>query len=144
MPTCPHCGAQFLLGSAKSELELYIKKNQPRMGVVNLKRDINREFGVKRFADLPAEKYPEALEFAKQKVDELTAFWDANKVLRVAVPRFLESVHASSKLHGELSTALRDRYSDRFWADLTPEEALYIIKKNVGETNIWEYCFKSA
>lgn len=145
MSTCPHCGTQFLLGSPKSELEIFIKENQPRMGVVNLKREINSEFGVKKFADLPTEKYPEALDFVKQKVEHLTAFWDAGKVLKVAVPQFLESISgAPPELHRELSSKLRDILGDRFWADLTPVEALYVIKREIGETNIWEYCFKSA
>lgn len=145
MSTCPRCEAQISLGSPKSELETFIKENQPRMGVVNLKREISREFEVKRFADLPAEKYPEALEFAKKKVEDLTAFWDSAKILGVALPRFLEGIPgATPRLCSALSAALRNKFGERFWADLTPEEALYTIRKEIGETNIWEYCFKSA
>lgn len=153
MTTCPHCGRN--LGHSEtarrsswkplSRLEAFIKTNQPRMRrVVNLKREIARHFGVKKFADLPHDKYPEALEFVRAKVEYYTVVWGANEILESAVPKFLlpNVPGATYDLAKQLERKLREECGDKYWSEMDPKEAVDAIHKAIGDQNVWEYAYR--
>lgn len=146
MPTCPYCNRYFVTGNARTELEQFIRENQHRLGRVNsIKRMICHRFGVKKFADLPLEKYEEALEYAKHEVDRLTSLWQANEVLEEALPRALERLKitdVTDELIRKLTDRFRDNFGNNFWASLAVEQATSEIFKVLDQNNVWEYAFK--
>lgn len=143
MPTCPNCGHSFTLGSSKTELEIFIKENQPNFRPFSLKRHICQRFGVKKFADLPQEKYPEALAYIQAEVARLTTIWASNKTLESAVNAILKQVPDSNwNLESALKRRLREVFSETHWATLTVEQAVEEIKQVIGGQNIWEYAYK--
>lgn len=145
MHESPSCGRILRDTPKPKSIEPTLKALQKQLGskVINLKRDIAAHFGVKRFADLPKEKHSEALEFAKARVEEMTACWAANKVLKEAIPKFLNSLADIQGLSVFFfENALRRRHGDRYWADMEPEQAVDAIRRAVGGVNIWEYTFR--
>lgn len=147
MPTCPNCGHSFKAKPrlSKDDIELSIKVLQKQLGSrsISLKREIAKRFGVRKFADVPKEKHAETLEYAAARVEELTACWGANKVLKEAIPKFLKDISgASSDLGYKLEIRLREQFSDRYWADMDIDQAVEAIREAIGNRNIWEYAYK--
>ena len=143
MTTCPSCGHKILDLDAKTELVVFIKNNQKRMGMfINLKREISSKFKVKKFADLPTQKYPEALEYIRNLVDYYTSCWDANKMMEIAIPKYFETIPSQPKeLQSKLEQKLRKQFGDKYWAEMEPEQAVEVIKNAVGDTNLWEFAY---
>lgn len=145
MPVCPHCGHQFLTGSPKSELEMFCRENQKRMGSFNIKRLISQHFGLKRFADLPAEKYDEALEFAQAKVEYLTTCWAANDQVRAAVSAYLAQCGTSDvSLARQLEGRVRRVISDKQWASMTGDDAVRLVEEQLSGRNAYEVAYRES
>lgn len=147
MPCCPNCGHKFTASTRATDVELQLKMLQRRLNehslVINLKREICRHFKVKKFADLPLELNPAALMFAEEKTEFYTAIWGARKVLEEAIPIFLTETMGCGnyELSKNIYKSLIAKRRDRYWADLTPEQALEAIREEVGSKNIWEFAY---
>lgn len=143
MPTCPSCGHSFALGASKTELEIFIKENQPNFKPFSLKRHICQRFGIKKFADLPQEKYTEALAYVQKEVTRLTTIWASNKTLESAIDVILKEIPDSNRnLRAMLKRRLEEGFGETHWAALTVEQATEKIKQAIGGQNIWEYAYK--
>ena len=135
MPTCPHCGHKFFTGS----LEQFIKENQPGHRL-SLKRIASSHFGVKRFADIPEEKHPEALEYLEQMI----AGWKVNDFLPQVGETYVKghlNGSATTELVNRVSWRLRNNLGDVYWVELGPDRAAEVVEKEIGDCNIWEYAY---
>ena len=135
MPTCPHCSHKFFIGT----LEQFIKENQTGHRL-SLKRIASSHFGVKRFADIPEELHPKAMEYLEQVV----AGWKVNDFLPQVVETYVKgrlNGSATTELVNRVSWRLRNNLGDVFWADLGPDRAAEVVEKELGERNIWKYAY---
>lgn len=118
----------------KADLEQYILDN--RQICTSLKREVISYFGLKRFSDLPEEKVAEALDQVRWIVD----LRRSGQVLQEVIPQFIPG--QPNELVRQMELKLRLKFSEHYWATKTPEEALEVIKSDVGDQNLWEYAFK--
>ena len=147
MIICPKCGHRFTR-SPMAELEKFIKETQPRLGHVwNLKRMASQYVGVRKFADIPHDRYEEVLHHLRSEAERILTARVAMKVLETVVNEYLKSrmsEEGTRELSVRLQNALRKRLGDEHWAALTETDALEEVKRIFETHNIWEYAYRST
>jgi hypothetical protein len=111
----------------------------------SIKRMINDQFGLKRFSDLPDSRCQEALEFARAEVERITDCWAARAALCPAVASYLSARGIQEMyLPGRLEEALLQEFGYKYWAALTPDEALTALTQTLRGRNIWEVAYREV